>query len=38
MYNMPWTQNMETNYSAAVAIAGHKDAEVTTLFFQPGEE
>ncbi len=38
MYNMPWTQNMESNYSSAVAIAGHKDAEVTTLYFQPGEE
>jgi hypothetical protein len=38
MYNMPWTQNMEANYNSAVAIAGHKDAEVTTLYFQPGEE
>lgn len=36
MYNMPWTQVMESNYAAAVAIAGHKDAEITTLFFQPG--
>lgn len=38
MYGMPWTPNMESNYQAAVAIAGHKDAEVTTMFFQPGEE
>jgi len=38
MYNMPWTQVMESNYQAAVAIAGHKDAEVTTLYFQPGIE
>lgn len=38
MYGMPWTQNMESNYQAAVAIAGHKDAEITTMFFQPGEE
>jgi hypothetical protein len=38
MYNMPWSQVMESNYQAAVAIAGHKDGEVTTLYFQPGEE
>lgn len=38
MYNMPWTQVMESNYQAAVAIAGHKDAEVSTMYFQPGSE
>ena len=38
MYNMPWTQVMEANHATAVAIAEHKDAEVTTLYFQPGEE
>ncbi len=38
MYNMPWTQVMEANYMAAVQIAGHKDAEVNTMYFQPGEE
>lgn len=38
MFNMPWTPLMEANYQAAVAIAGHKDAEVTTLYFQPGAE
>lgn len=38
MYNMPWTQNMESNYQAAVAIAGHKDAEVSTMYFQCGVE
>lgn len=38
MYNMPWTQVMESNYNASVGIAGHKDAEVTTMFFQSGEE
>jgi len=38
MYNMPWTQLMESNYTNALAIAGHKDAEVTTMFFQSGEE
>lgn len=38
MYNMPWTPLMEDNYKQATMIAGHKDAEVSTLFFQPGEE
>ena len=38
MYNMPWTQTMQDNFIASVSIAGHKDAEVTTLYFQPGEE
>lgn len=38
MFNMPWTQVMEANYQAAVMIAGHKDAEVTTMYFQPGED
>lgn len=38
MFNAPWTQLMETNYQAAVQIAGHKDAEVSTLYFQPGAE
>ena len=38
MYGMPWTQVMQDNFIAATSIAGHKDAEVTTLYFQPGEE
>ncbi len=38
MYGMPWTQTMQDNFVASVMIAGHKDAEVTTMFFQPGEE
>jgi hypothetical protein len=38
MYGMPWTQVMQENFTAAVMIAGHKDAEVTTMYFQPGEE
>ena len=38
MYGMPWTQTMNDNANASVMIAGHKDAEVTTLYFQPGEE
>jgi hypothetical protein len=38
MYNMPWTQLMESNYTTATMIAGHKDAEINTMFFQPGEE
>lgn len=38
MYGMPWTQTMQENFMAATMIAGHKGAEVTTLYFQPGEE
>lgn len=38
MYNMPWTQVMESNYQASLSVAGHKDAEVCTLYFQPGED
>lgn len=38
MYAMPWTRVMQSNYESAVMIAGHKDAEVSTMFFQPGEE
>jgi len=38
MYNMPWTPLMQDNYTSAVAIAGHKDAEISTLYFQCGEE
>ena len=38
MYNMPWSQVMESNYTAAVMIAGHKDAEVSTMYFQCGIE
>lgn len=38
MYNMPWTQTMESNYLSATMIAGHKDAEVSTMYFQPGED
>jgi hypothetical protein len=38
MYAMPWTQVMEANHHTALAIAGHKDAEVNTMYFQPGIE
>lgn len=38
MYNMPWTDTMESNYISATMIAGHKDAEVSTMYFQPGED
>lgn len=37
-YNRVWTELMESNATAAMTIARHKDAEVTTLFFQPGVE
>lgn len=33
-----WTPAMEDNYKMATAIAKGKDAEVCTLYFQPGEE
>jgi len=38
MYGMPWTPAMESNYLSATMIAGHKDAEVSTMYFQPGED
>jgi hypothetical protein len=38
MYGMPWTQLMESNFLSATMIAGHKDAEVSTLYFQCGED
>jgi hypothetical protein len=38
MYNMPWTEVMEANFRASTMIAAHKDAEVCTMYFQPGED
>ena len=37
-FNRVWTQSMEDNYVLCMRIAKGKDAEVTTLFFQPGIE
>jgi hypothetical protein len=36
MFNRVWTTLMEDNYKAALAIAQQKDAEVSTIYFQPG--
>lgn len=38
MFNRPWTQLMQDNFNSALAIAQHKDAETTALFFQAGAE
>ena len=37
MFSVPWTPLMEDNFKTALAIAGHKDAEVTALYFQANE-
>lgn len=37
-YNRVWTQTMQDNHDMCVSIAKGKDAEVTTLYFQPGED
>lgn len=38
MYNCAWTPLMQSNYADAMAIAGHKDAETSAMFFQCGED
>jgi len=38
MFNSPWTQEMQTNYFEALTMAREADAEVTSLFFQPGND
>lgn len=35
MFSCVWTPLMQENFANALAIAGHKDAEVTSLHFQP---
>jgi len=37
-FNRPWTQTMEDNFKTAMAIARNKDAEKSSLYFQPGAE
>jgi len=37
-FNRPWTAAMESNYTLSLAIARNKDAEKSTMFFQPGAE
>jgi len=36
MFNAPWTQLMQANYTEAMAIARKKQPENTSMFFQPG--
>lgn len=36
--NRVWTPHMEEILSSAMAVAKHKDPELTSLYFQPGEE
>jgi hypothetical protein len=38
IFNRPWTPNMDDNFKSALAIAKNKDAERSSLFFQPGAE
>jgi hypothetical protein len=38
MFNVPWTQDMEGNLQESLAFARQKDAETTTMYFQPGVE
>lgn len=38
MYKRPWTQEMQSNYEGARASSGHKDAEVSSAYFQCGED
>jgi len=38
MFNTPWTATMEKNFTDALAIAGHKDAEMSAAYYQPGLE
>lgn len=37
-FNRPWSQLQEDNYKDALSVAQNKDAEVSSLFFQPGAE
>ena len=38
MFQVSWTVGMESSYKEALAIAQHKDPEVTAAFFQCGDE
>lgn len=38
MFGATWTQDMQAKYEMATAIAKKKDPEVSTTFFQPGED
>lgn len=34
-FSVSWTPLMQDNFTSALAIAGHKDAEVSSLYYQP---
>ncbi len=38
MFNAPWTQEMETNYREALAMAKEGNSDISSLYFQPGNE
>lgn len=38
MFNAPWTQLMQSNYTEAMSIARKKQPENTSLYFQPGND
>ena len=38
MFNMPWGQDKESLLQEALAFARQKDAEITSMYFQPGIE
>ncbi len=37
MFKAVWSPDMESNYTVSLAIAGRKDAQMSSLFFQTGE-
>lgn len=38
MFGVAWSQDMQAKYDKAVSIGKRKDPEVTTIFFQSGDE
>jgi hypothetical protein len=36
MFNAPWTQEMQLNYTESAAVARNKDVDTTVYYFQPG--
>ena len=38
MFNAPWTANLESAHAMALSIAGHKDPERSSMYFQTGGE
>ncbi len=38
MFRAAWSKTMEDNLTMSLSIAGHKDAETSSMYFQPGED